>query len=44
MRSLFYARQRGIPDSAARQMLTAAFLGEVVELLLHADAQSVQRI
>ncbi len=37
--ALFYARQRGIPDSAARQMLTAAFLGEVVERIHHADAR-----
>jgi Fe-S cluster assembly protein SufD len=42
--ALFYARQRGIPDVAARAMLMAAFLGEVVDRIEHEAARDVARI
>jgi Fe-S cluster assembly protein SufD len=39
--ALFYARQRGIPDEAARAMLTQAFVGEVVDRIVHEGAREV---
>ena len=41
--ALFYARQRGLPEAEARAMLTAAFLGEVIDRIGHAEAQAVAR-
>jgi len=37
--ALFYARQRGIPEAEARALLTAAFIGEVVDRIGHDDAR-----
>jgi Fe-S cluster assembly protein SufD len=39
--AIFYARQRGIPELEARAMLTAAFLGEVVERIEHDGARAM---
>lgn len=39
--ALFYARQRGIPEAAARAMLTRAFLAEVVDRVTHDGAREV---
>ncbi len=39
--ALFYAQQRGIPDLEARAMLTQAFLGEVVDRIVHDGARDV---
>lgn len=39
--ALFYAQQRGIPDAEARAMLTQAFLGEVVDRIVHDGARDV---
>ncbi len=41
--SLFYARQRGIPEAEARAMLIGAFLGEVVDRIEHDGARGVAR-
>jgi Fe-S cluster assembly protein SufD len=41
--ALFYARQRGIPEDAARALLTEAFVGEVVDRIGHAGARDVVR-
>jgi Fe-S cluster assembly protein SufD len=41
--ALFYARQRGIPEDAARAMLTAAFVGEVIDRIEHEGAREVAR-
>jgi Fe-S cluster assembly protein SufD len=41
--ALFYARQRGIPESDARAMLTAAFVGEVVDRIEDEAARDVAR-
>jgi Fe-S cluster assembly protein SufD len=41
--ALFYARQRGIPEPEARAMLTAAFLGEVVDRIEHDGARDIAR-
>jgi Fe-S cluster assembly protein SufD len=38
--ALFYARQRGLPEAVARAMLTAAFLGEVVDRIEHEAARA----
>jgi Fe-S cluster assembly protein SufD len=42
--ALFYARQRGIPEAQAKAMLTAAFVGEVVERIEHEDAREMARM
>ncbi len=39
--ALFYAEQRGIPEVEAKAMLTAAFVGEVVERVAHEGAREV---
>ena len=39
--AIFYARQRGIPETEARAMLTQAFLGEVVERIAHDGAREI---
>jgi Fe-S cluster assembly protein SufD len=41
--ALFYARQRGMPEAAARAMLMAAFLGEVTDRIEHAGAREIAR-
>jgi Fe-S cluster assembly protein SufD len=41
--SIFYARQRGIPDAEARAMLTEAFVGEVIDRIGHDGAREVAR-
>lgn len=41
--ALFYARQRGIPEAAARALLMEAFVGEVVERIGHDGAREVAR-
>ena len=39
--ALFYARQRGIPETEARAMLMAAFLGEVTDRIAHEGAREI---
>ncbi len=41
--ALFYAAQRGIPEPEARAMLTAAFLGEVLDRIVHEGARDIAR-
>jgi len=41
--AIFYARQRGMPESVARAMLTQAFVGEVVDRIEHEGARDVAR-
>jgi Fe-S cluster assembly protein SufD len=41
--ALFYAEQRGIPEDAARAMLTEAFVGEVIDRIAHEGAREVVR-
>jgi Fe-S cluster assembly protein SufD len=41
--ALFYAEQRGIPETDARAMLTEAFVAEVVDRIEHAGARDVAR-
>jgi Fe-S cluster assembly protein SufD len=41
--AIFYARQRGIPEAEARAMLTAAFIGEVIDRIEHAGAREAAR-
>jgi Fe-S cluster assembly protein SufD len=41
--ALFYAQQRGIPQSEARAMLTQAFLGEVADRIVHQGARDIAR-
>jgi Fe-S cluster assembly protein SufD len=41
--ALFYALQRGIPEDAARAMLTEAFLAEVIDRIDHEAAREVAR-
>lgn len=41
--ALFYARQRGIPEPEARAMLTEAFIGEVVDRIVHEPTREVAR-
>jgi Fe-S cluster assembly protein SufD len=41
--ALFYARQRGMPEDAARALLTEAFLGEVVDRIWNEAAREVVR-
>ncbi len=41
--ALFYAAQRGIPDAQARAMLTQAFVGQVVDRIVHDGARDVAR-
>ena len=39
--ALFYACARGIPEPAARAMLTEAFVGEVIDRIVHEGARAV---
>jgi Fe-S cluster assembly protein SufD len=41
--ALFYAEQRGIPEDAARAMLTEAFVGEVVDRIEYDGAREIVR-
>ena len=41
--ALFYAQQRGIPEAEARAMLTEAFIGEVIDRIVHEGAREVAR-
>jgi Fe-S cluster assembly protein SufD len=41
--ALFYAEQRGIPESEARAMLTEAFVGEVIDRIEHEGAREIIR-
>jgi Fe-S cluster assembly protein SufD len=41
--ALFYARQRGIPEVQAKAMLTAAFVGEVVERIVDDGVREMAR-
>ncbi|WP_293678922.1 Fe-S cluster assembly protein SufD [uncultured Phenylobacterium sp.] len=41
--ALFYARQRGIPETEARAMLTEAFIGQVVDRIWFEEARNVVR-
>ena len=41
--ALFYAEQRGIPQPEARAMLTAAFVGEVIDRIEHDGAREIVR-
>ena len=41
--AIFYARSRGIPEAAARVMLTGAFLGEVVDRIENESAREIAR-
>lgn len=41
--ALFYARQRGIPEPEARAMLTEAFIGEVIDRIVHEPARDIAR-
>ena len=41
--ALFYAEQRGIPEDAARALLTEAFVGEVLDRIEHDGARDVVR-
>ncbi|MFY8144950.1 MAG: Fe-S cluster assembly protein SufD [Caulobacter sp.] len=38
---LFYAKQRGIPEADAKAMLTVAFVGEVIERIVHDGAREL---
>ncbi|MDB5472198.1 MAG: SufBD protein [Caulobacter sp.] len=39
--AIFYAMQRGLPSDRARAMLTAAFVGEVIDRIEHEGARAV---
>lgn len=41
--AMFYARQRGMPEAAARALLTEAFIGEVIDRIEHDGARDVVR-
>jgi Fe-S cluster assembly protein SufD len=41
--ALFYIRQRGVPEAQARAMLIEAFVGEVVDRIVHEGARNVAR-
>lgn len=41
--AIFYAMQRGLPADRARAMLTAAFVGEVIDRIEHEGARDVAR-
>lgn len=41
--AIFYAMQRGLPAERARAMLTAAFVGEVIDRIEHEGAREVAR-
>jgi Fe-S cluster assembly protein SufD len=41
--ALFYAAQRGIPETEARALLIQAFVGEVVDRIVHEGAREVAR-
>jgi len=39
--ALFYARQRGIPEAEAYALLTQAFIGEVIDRIVHDGAREI---
>ena len=41
--AIFYARSRGLPEAAAKALMTAAFIGAVVERIEHQSAQDMAR-
>jgi Fe-S cluster assembly protein SufD len=41
--ALFYIRQRGVPEAQARAMLIEAFVGEVVDRIVHDGARDLAR-
>jgi Fe-S cluster assembly protein SufD len=41
--ALFYIRQRGVPELEARAMLTEAFVGEVIDRIVHEGAREIAR-
>jgi Fe-S cluster assembly protein SufD len=41
--AIFYARSRGLPEPAAKALMTAAFIGAVVERIEHQGAQDLAR-
>jgi len=41
--ALFYIRQRGVPEAEARAMLTTAFVGEVIDRIVHEGAREIAR-
>jgi Fe-S cluster assembly protein SufD len=41
--ALFYAQQRGMPEETARALLTEAFVGEVIERIIHEGAREAAR-
>ncbi len=41
--ALFYARQRGMPETDARALLTEAFIGEVIDRIDHEPAREIVR-
>jgi len=41
--ALFYIRQRGVPEGEARAMLTTAFVGEVIDRIVHEGAREIAR-
>jgi Fe-S cluster assembly protein SufD len=41
--ALFYIRQRGVPEAQARAMLIEAFIGEVVDRIVHDGARDLAR-
>ncbi len=41
--ALFYALSRGIPEAEARALLIGAFLGEVVDRVVHEPSRDLAR-
>ncbi len=41
--ALFYAMQRGMPEAVAKTLLTEAFVGEVVDRIVHPEAREIAR-
>jgi Fe-S cluster assembly protein SufD len=41
--ALFYARQRGMPETEARALLTEAFIGQVIDRIEHEGARAAVR-
>jgi len=41
--ALFYIRSRGLPEPEARALLVEAFLGEVVDRIVHVQAHELAR-
>ena len=41
--ALFYIRSRGLPEADARALLIEAFLGEVIDRIVHVQAHELAR-